>query len=576
MRWDDSGIRFARPIRWLLALYGSTPIRCTVGNLASAPKTWVGGPLRPQPKAVRSVQVYFQILKEALIILDQEKRRTEIERHVAMKARQFNAETAPETISHGLLDEVTYLVERPDSLRGRFDSKYLQLPREVLLASMAKYQRLFSIEGSGKLIPQFVAILEGPPGKPAAVCKVIERILDARLADSLMFWEEDRKRLPLDRMARALTGVTFHEQLGSMADKSNRLCELSPVLKDAWGLSPEEYKHLQRACELAKADLVSSMVKEFPTLQGVVGKYYAKASKEPRAVAEAIEEHYLPIGDRLPKTLLGSALAILDKFDTLASYCSIGIMPTGDQDPFGLRRAAQGIVEVAWKVHRPLPINQLWQLWTHATASLSEKTDKYNIRGKLYLDQRLYTFAWPAPAPSPDFIDAVLASNSSDDLVDAMDRIQTLQRLAGDPGLLKAAKVIERTGNILRKTGSETVLNLTKGVRPRTPYMSEVDPSLLTEATERTLWDLYSSKKDDVERLTQQKSYAEATRLFGDVFYQPLHDFFDQVMVNVPDETLRQNRLALMQAINTLYTDRIADLSKLTVLQHHQREESPA
>ena len=566
MRWDAGGVRFARPIRWWLALYGTSAVRCSLGTLQSAPATRVDGPLRPRSVQVRSLEGYLRTLKQAGILLDPAQRRAWIEQAVGRLAAQSRGTAAPETASHGLLDEVTHLVERPTTLVGRFDRKYLALPREVLLASMAKYQRLFAVESppttsgagqAGALLPQFIAILEGAPRRAAEVRKVMERILDARLADSLLFWTEDHQRLPLQQMAEGLSGVTFHERLGSMAEKTVRLRALAEPLAEAWRLTDEERTHLRRACQLAKADLVSTMVKEFPTLQGVMGKYYARDSGEPQPVAEAIEEQYLPAGDRRPRTLLGSALAILDRYDTLSSYFGLGILPTGDQDPFGLRRAAQGIVEIAWTVHRPLPLGALFRTRASMEPFRSAQPRAAATAGnqvQRYLLERLDTFAWPDPAPAPDCIDAVLAG-PCDDLVDVMDRIATLQRLNGHPGLRKAAKVIERTRNILR------------GAALRQP---QVDASRLAEAPERQLWELYRTHEPRLIRLAEEKAYAEATTLFGEVFFEPLHQFFDQVMVNVPDETLKQNRLALMQAIQALYTDRIADLSKLTLLHHEE------
>ena len=552
MRWDDSSVRFARPIRWLLALYGGTPIRCSLGRLTSASATWVGGPLRPRRLRVTSLDGYLRALKTAGVILDHEERRVWIERTVARIAKQSKGVAAPELVSHGLLDEVTFLIERPVALVGRFDPTYLQLPREVLLASMAKYQRVFAIEARGALLPQCIAILEGAPKRPTEVRTVIERILNARLADSLMCWREDRKR-SLDAMKQDLGGVTFHEKLGSMKDKMLRLSGLCGTLADAWHLSPQEADALRQACTYAKADLVSTMVKEFPTLQGVVGKHYAKEAGKSQMVAEAIGEHYLPLGDQLPKTTVGSALAILDKYDTLASYFSVGIQPTGDQDPFGLRRAAQGVVEVAWAVHRPLPLSQLFDTWRTLAPFATGKAEAADrIRG--YILERLYTFAWPKPVPATDCIDAVLAS-PCDDLIDAMERIIALQRLSGHPGLRKAAKVIERTHNILK--GAEHA-------------PGSVQTGLLHEAPERALWDIYERHKTGVEQLIHQRRYDQATTSFGDAFYEPLHTFFDKVLVNVPDEALQRNRLALMRAINTLYTDRVADLSKLTLLQHEE------
>jgi glycyl-tRNA synthetase beta chain len=554
MRWDASGVRFARPIRWLLAVYGTTPIRCTVGRLISADKTWVGQPLHRRAVQVRSAERYFEALKRAGILWDHRARRARIEQMVAQLAKRASGKASPEMVSHGLLDEVTHLAEQPVALTGAFDRTYLALPREVLLASMAKYQRVFAVESSGgKLLPTFIAILDGSPKRPAEVRKVIEHILNARLADSLMFWEQDRKR-SLQQMAQSLSDVTFHEKLGSMQDKAFRLHKLASMLEDAWSLTTDELAHLRRACELAKADLVSTMVKEFPTLQGVVGKHYARASGEPESVALAIEEQYLPTGERLPATVIGAALAILDKYDTLAGYFSVGIEPTGDQDPFGLRRAAQGIVEIAWKVHRPLRLDLLfgtWQTlapWAQGKVAVAKRVQDYVL-------DRLYTFVWPSPTPGDDLIDAVLAG-PRDNLVDVMDRIRSLQQLNSHPDLLKAAKVIERTRNIL------------KGAKARP---TDVDPAQFKESLEHRLWDVYQSHRERLTRLATDKEYAKATTAFGEAFYAPLHEFFDKVMVNDPEPTLQQNRLALMRAINTLYTERIADLSKLTIL---QREES--
>ena len=566
MRWDDGDVRFARPVRWVLARYGTTAVRVSMGRLTSGRTTWLGGPKRPNATPVHSASQYFAVLKRQGIVLDQRQRRARIEHLVRQFAKQHRGQPVPEIVTHGLLDEVTHLVEQPVALLGQFDPRYLVLPREVLLASMAKYQRVFAMETSGglpapsaarqagTLLPKFVAILDGSPRKMSRVRQMYEHILNARLADSLLFWQQDHKTLPLDRLTEQLKEVSFHERLGSMADKTLRLRGLGEPLADAWQLTDGERQHLRRACQLAKHDLVSTMVKEFPTLQGVVGKYYARDSGEPPAVADALEEQYLPVGERLPKTLIGSALALLDKYDTLTSYFGLGIEPTGDEDPFGLRRAAQGIVEVAWRVHRPLPLGALLRarssMEPFRTAQPKEIARVGN-RIQRYLFDRLYTFSWPPPTPTNDLIGAVLSSNC-DDLVDVMDRILHLQQLDGKRTLLKAAKVVERTRNILK----------TAAVR-----QTEVDPSRLQEPLEHKLWELYSAHKDRLRALIQGKAYADATAAYGEVFFEALHEFFERVMVNVKEEALQQNRLALMQAINTLYTERVADLSKLAILQ---------
>ncbi|MBI4341412.1 MAG: glycine--tRNA ligase subunit beta [Candidatus Omnitrophica bacterium] len=548
MRWEASGVRFARPIRWLLARYGAQAVSCRFGLIAGQSKTRVGRPQQLRWATVSSIESYFKLLKRVGVILDPSQRRAVIDSLVAKTAKAFRGTTAAEMISHGLLEEVTFLTEEPVPLVGEFDKRYLVLPREVLLASMAKHQRVFAIEANGKLLPRCVAILDGKPGKPSEVRTVVERILNARLADSLLFWEQDTKQ-QLNVLAVKAAGITFHEKLGSVQDKVNRLCQMSRNLSKMWNLTNQESKELERASQLAKADLGSVMVREFPTLQGVMGKYYARIHRESDAVCQAIEEHYLPLAGKMPKTLIGSALASLDKFDTFASYFSIGIEPTGDQDPFGLRRAAQGIIEVAWAAHRPLLFENLFNAWSAAAGKPPDAKVQQRVRS--YLAERLYTFNWPSPAPSSDCIDAVLAC-PWEDMIDAMDRIRTLQRMSGQAGLLKAAKVIERTRNIL------------KGAKRAD---GQVQPQLLKEPPEQALWRLYDQHKERVAKLITDRLYDKATLEFGELFYEPLHTFFDKVLVNVPDEALQRNRLALMRAIHALYTDRVADLSKLTVLQ---------
>ena len=542
MRWDDRGLRFARPIRWLLVLYGAKPVKVVAGRLVSSSRTWLGGPKQPKAVKVAAPSGYVTALARAGVLLDQRRRRAKVEQLVASAAKKAGGAPAPETVSYGLLDEVTHLVERPVALAGQFDRKYLTLPRELLLASMAKYQRVFALQtAGGKLLPRFVAILDGTPTKTAQVRQMYEHILSARLTDSLLFWNQDQQR-SLEDMRRQLSHVTFYEDLGSIAEKADRMHKLAAVFEKAWGLSQEQLAHLRRACELAKADLVSTVVKEFPTLQGIVGKYYAHDRQEPRPVADAIGEQYLPIGNERPKTLLGSALAILDKYDTLVGHFSKGRMPTGDQDPLGLRRAAQGVVEVAWHIHKPLPIDRLGG----------------GPRVRAYLAERLYTFAWPPPAPSRDLIDAVLGS-PWDDLVNVMDRIRALRQMDGNQALLRAAKVVERTTNILKAA------SLKQG---------RVDAARFKEPLEQQLWDRYQQNQDRVLQLIRSRAYAEATTAYGDTFFDPLHEFFERVMVNVEDEALQQNRLALMKAINVLYTAHVADLSKLAILQPRQSSAS--
>jgi len=584
MRWDESGMRFARPIRWLLALYGSKSIRTAwVGGefhvkagetavirhaIRSGMTTRVGRPQRLRKVRVASIPGYVQTLAHAGIALNHAERRQRIQQFIEREAKRAGGVIAPEMMSHGLLDEVTFLVEQPVALAGTFDRKYLELPREVLLASMAKYQRVFAMQSkSGTLLPRFVAMLDGPPGKPKAVQAVIERILNARLADSLIFWNEDLKRLPLERLVADLSGVTFHEKLGSMAEKTKRLEALAQALIDAWKVDEAQAKKIRQAAHLAKADLVTNLVREFPSLQGVIGKHYALASGASEEIAEALEQQYWleeaseeeerRHAGRIPGKDISLALAIIEKYDTLASYFGIGIEPTGNADPFGLRPRAKGIVVAARILGKslPLPLIDLFNSRaSFAPFQAMPAADKERIASRIkgYIFERFSTTN-PAWSESRDVISAVIASRDNDDLTDVLERIDILHQLKADQRLAKSAKIIERTANILKGATAQP--------------QNGVDPARLQEPLERQLHALYESKKEAFAQLVERKSYAEATALFAEAFYEPLHAFFDQVLVNVDDESLRRNRLALMQAINTLYTGRIADLSKLAILQ---------
>ena len=566
MRWDDSGLRFARPIRWHVVLYGSRVVPVRLGRLMSGRTTWVGGPKRPRAVSVTSPAQYFALLKRAGVIVDPYQRAGRIDQLVKTLAKQHGGVPAAEMVSHGLLDEVSALVEQPVALVGQFDPKYLALPREVLLASMAKYQRVFAIQSrSGQLLPKFVAILDGTPRRLTDVRRTFEFILNARLADSLMFWNEDRKRLPLERLVADLSGVTFHERLGSMADKTKRLEALAETLIKTWKLDKDPARKIRRAATLAKADLVTRLVREFPTLQGIIGKRYALESKEDDDVAIALEQQYFLQEEteeerqrdavKVPGRLTSFALTIIEKYDTVTSYFGIGIEPTGNADPFGLRPRAQGIVETARIIgsRYPLPLTALFRARAgFAPFQTMPESEQMRIASRIqrYILDRLYTLN-PLWSESHDVIDAVLASPSCDDLTDVITRIEELNQLRGDK-LSKSAKIVERTHNIL-KTG--------------TLQQHEVQTDRLNEPPEQRLWERYAAHKEEILGLIERKDYIQATERYGEAFFESLHEFFDKVMVNVPDEALRQNRLALMKAINVLYTDRIADLSKLTIVQ---------
>lgn len=567
MRWDNSGVRFARPVRWLLALLDNRLIRVKFGAVNSASATQLGHPLKVKKVAVKSITEYDRVIKASGIILDADQRRASIEKNVIAAAARKNCKPVQDLFDHGLLEEVTYLTENPTPLTGDFDTKYLTLPREVLLASMAKHQRVFALESRGKIRPHFVAVMDGKPGKPALVRTVCERILNARLSDSLLFWEQDTQ-VPIDRRIKELSNVTFHEKLGNMAQKSHRMQLLVPALAQAWHLEEPQRDRLSRSALLAKADLVTALVKEFPTLQGTVGRHYALSGGESKDVAEAISEQYLPLAGSYPKSQLGNALALIEKFDTLAGYFSLGIEPTGDQDPFGLRRAALGIIEILWRFDRPFPFDDLWTAWQQAVQTEGFRKIENHTASKAkqrifdYLKERLFYFGWPATgsrpriSPKSDRIAAVLATGDRD-LNSVIAKLVAVSRMRSRE-FQHATKVIERTANIIRDKV--------------TPSM-QIDPQFFEDPLENQLWECFKKNHQQFSDLAAKGNYVEATDLFGAEFYPILDQFFASVLVNAEKPEVRANRLALLRDINKLYTGRIADLSMLRETTTSQDEE---
>lgn len=348
MRWNATNVAFSRPIRWICALFGEMVIPFEYAGYSSGRITRglrfpMGG--LPDTSAVQNPQAYFAYLEAQNILLDGQ-RRAQV---IANGAKTLAAEVGG-TIPNDpdLLDEVTHLVEAPVPLRGEFEPAYLELPREVLISVMRKHQRYFPVEGeNGALLPYFVTMVNGEKQRLDWIARGNADVIRARFADAAYFIREDKKR-PLATFVDELKHLTFQTELGSMWDKTQRITALTAALAPELGLNESETQTAQRAAHLCKADLATSMVVEMTSLQGVMGRYYARLSGETDAVAEAIYEHYLPrfTGDMLPQTLPGFAVALADRLDTLAGLFAVGLAPTGNKDPFGLRRAALGLAQL--------------------------------------------------------------------------------------------------------------------------------------------------------------------------------------------------------------------------------------
>jgi glycyl-tRNA synthetase beta chain len=549
MRWGDGSAQFVRPVHWVVMLHGEAVVEAEILGLPAGRMTRGHRFHAKKPIALRTPGGYGAALEKACVRADFEARREHI-RAAAVAAAQ--AEGGEAVIDPAVLDEVTALTEWPVPLAGAFEPRFLELPPEVLVATMQDHQRYFPVRGKdGKLMPRFIAIANLESRDPAQVRAGNERVVRPRLADAAFFYAADRKAT-LESRRGALAAVTFQAQLGSLADKTARVTALAGQIARIAG---QDAGAAQRAAELSKTDLLTAMVGEFPELQGLMGRYYAAGDGERQEVADALYEQYLPrfAGDELPATGAGLSLAVADKLDTLVGIFAIGQKPTGTKDPFGLRRAALGVLRILIETGVALDLRELIR-----SALESVAADVARLGGKPPADglaEDLYGYmmerlrAWYLESGrgiTTEMFDAVLDTRPASPL----DFDRRLSALAGFLRLPEAASLTaanKRIGNILRKAGEQP--------SPR------VDPGLLTEATERQLATDIEALRRDVEGLVTAGRYDEAlARLAG--LRPSVDDFFDQVLVMAEDPRVRANRLALLAALSRLFLH-IANLSRL-------------
>ncbi|MBE3577700.1 MAG: glycine--tRNA ligase subunit beta [Limnochordales bacterium] len=572
MRWGDGELRFARPIRWLVALFGEEVIPFELAGVRSGRETRGHRQLGPGPIVLNRPDEYVRVLAEAGVIVDSEERRRRLIAEVERAAREAGgrADLEPE-----LVDEVVNLVEYPTAFVGSFPAEYLSLPEAVIITPMRHHQRYFPVRGeNGKLLPVFVGVRNGGTRNLAGVAAGNERVLRARLDDARFYFNEDCKQ-PLSAYGAKLAGIVFQERLGSLADKRERLVklvrQLGEKLGESAGLSAAELETAARAAELAKADLATRMVGEFPELEGIIGQEYALRSGESEAVAIAIGEQYRPrgAGDELPTSRAGALLSVADRFDTLAGYFAVGLIPTGSQDPYALRRQALGLlrillefdwhlnaIEAAQQALRNYP-RELLQAPAPATGERSAGADvkgrqpagPMSVAGTYGEEDRIRAVAgqlWEfladrlrgiltAKGIRYDLVEAALAAGEADP-AGISDRASALsdaveKDAAGDLENLAAA--YGRVYRILEQAGSA-------GWRP-----GPVDPAYLTEDAERALWEAVAQASTELEQLAARGRWAAAIALLSRL-RQPIDLFFDRVLVMAPDERVRNNRLNLL------------------------------
>ncbi|OAT85801.1 glycine--tRNA ligase subunit beta [Desulfotomaculum copahuensis] len=545
MRWGDLEVRFARPVRWLAALYGEQIIEFSFAGLTAGRQTRGHRFLCPGPVELDNAREYRQVMKDAHVLVDPAERRQLIRRQVAELAAREGGRVEPD---EELLAEVANLVEYPTALCGSFDPDYLKLPAEVLITPMREHQRYFPVrDEKGGLLPRFIAVRNGTAEHLDVVRAGNEKVLRARLADAAFFWREDLQT-PLAERVDALKKVVWQESLGTVYEKMERLTDLAVYLAGVLHADESQTARVRRAARLAKADLVTNMVYEFTELQGVMGRAYALENGEDPAVAQAIYEHYLPrfAGDELPATLPGRILSLADKMDTLTGCFAIGIQPTGSQDPYALRRQALGICHIILDGELTLSLGEM----------IARAYGNYRGRVKLQLDQaktgeELKEFIgqrlrgiFTERGPAYDTVDAVLASGF-DDPAGAWQRARALEGFRSTPQFEAVLTAFNRANNLSKK-------------HPR----SAVDPAFLVHPAEEALYDRLTKTREAVRQHLAGRDYRSALAALADLL-EPVGAFFDAVMVMVDDEQVRRNRLGLLQSVAGLARP-VADLSRLT------------
>lgn len=510
MQWTGrNGLRFIRPIRWITALLDDRVVEFEVAGVKSGKLTRghrILGSKEPIPVAIEN---YFDVLRTNGVIVRAEERKQRIEDGLGPNVER----------DEDLLKTLVYLTEFPTPIRGSFDSSYLELPREILSTVMRHHQRYFSIiKEDGSLAPEFVAVTNTDGDPDGLIRQGNERVLRARFNDARFFWETDQKRPLRDRVSD-LAKVAFQAQLGTYKDKTDRVVNLARQLA---GQNPA----IERAALLSKCDLTTDMVKEFTELQGVVGGLYARAQAEPESVATAIYDHYKPVSmeDSIPRTYEGQIVSIADKLDTLIECFEIGLAPTGSKDPFALRRAAQGIVKIVFEAELQLDVMQ------HVRTPQLQS----------FLLDRVGFYLREIGGYPYDEVNAVLAVRSAA-LIDYLDRIRELHKVRPTDDFSSIAASAKRIKNIL--------------LQARFSSHVPIKLELLKDGPERELYEAALSAR------RRSGGYKERLESFASL--RPQVDlFFDKILVNDPNEEIRQNRLALLHNLLTEF-DTIADFSEI-------------
>lgn len=542
MRWDSHDFEFVRPIHWLVSLFGSDVIPVKILDITAGRKT-EGHRFLGDSVVLANTADYEDALKDQFVIVDAKKRKEMIVDQMNQLVKENNWQIK---MDQNLLEEVTNLVEYPTVFAGSFDKKYLEMPQEVLITSMKDNQRYFEVyDQDSHLINHFISVRNGNKDYLENVVSGNEKVLVARLDDAQFFYDEDRK-YPLSHFVNKLKNVSFHDKIGSMAEKTVRVRIIGDLLAKRWKLDEQTIKDFDRASELYKFDLVTQMVGEFAELQGIMGMHYAKLAGEKDDVAVAIKEHYMPTTSEgeLPETTVGSLLSVADKLDTIITFFAVGMIPSSSNDPYALRRYAYGIVRILLKQKWSLPFKEVLPEIVSAldgktpaklpkTAEQDEEIAAFiRDRIKQYLQRNNFKY---------DIIDAVLAS-SQQDPIQILAAANVLQLHHDDDKFKPVVESLIRIKNILKKAKY-------KG-------KNAVNPDLFANESEQELYAGVNALKD-ISNLTDLYD--------GFVKLQPVIDrYFETNMILDKNEEIKNNRLNQLSAVAEL-TDNLGDLSKLVI-----------
>jgi glycyl-tRNA synthetase beta chain len=539
MRWGTGHLLFVRPIHWLVAILGTEPVIIEIDGIRSGNMTRGHRFLSPASFQIREISSYMSLLENNFVLLDQEKRANIIRKGISSLAASAKGEPV---LDEELVDTVNFLVEYPVPVLCSFDAEYLDLPKELLITVMKDHQKYFAIQDAGGgLLSSFVVISNTRADNAEAVRAGAERVIRARFDDAKFYFREDRSKKLIERI-EDLKLVTFHDELGSLFEKTERVVSMASFLAER--LAPSSRAKAVRAARLSKTDLITGVVREFPELQGVMGKYYALHDGEERDVATALEEQYLPksFGAKLPATDSGAILSLADKIDNVASFFAIGLIPTGSEDPFALRRQAMGIVSITADRGYPITFTEIFgqALKNLPHSKIRERTLEHILA---FMEQRV-EFILSSAGYAQELIKSCLSFCSHWPLKTISSRLDALIRFKGEEGFAGFLLAIKRVNNIVPKI-----------------ELPPVREELFSQDEEKNLYAAFAMLSGRVNALLGEEKFFDALATLSEIT-GPVNVFFDKVLVMDKQEEVKMNRLSLLKGI---WTDAasIADFSKL-------------